>query len=212
MKLAQMIDDILLEARNSNIAESEHLSRRQIELWINTYRAYLIKQEINKDKKIDSLFTQTIKMHLSKVEEEQTHYEYKSDEKLPTLIDFNRQSGLISVKDMFGNLIQIGSETKMKFQKYRKHTCGDYIAYEKDDYLYVEGTNLIEWVEVEVIAEDPTGSKMCYDPYTDDYPIPAAMWVTIKQLIFTRDIPTLLQAITDNTNDSKDDTQNRVKQ
>lgn len=212
MKLAQMIDDILLEARNSNIAESEHLSRRQIELWINTYRAYLIKQEINKDKKIDSLFTQTIKMHLSKVEEEQTHYEYKSDEKLPTLIDFNRQSGLISVKDMFGNLIQIGSETKMKFQKYRKHTCGDYIAYEKDNYLYVEGTNLIEWVEVEIIAEDPTGSKMCYDPYTDDYPIPAAMWVTIKQLIFTRDIPTLLQAITDNTNDSKDDTQNRVKQ
>jgi hypothetical protein len=43
MTLENLIDDILLEARNSNIAESEHLSRHQIELWIKTYRALLIK-------------------------------------------------------------------------------------------------------------------------------------------------------------------------
>jgi hypothetical protein len=43
MSLNMLIDDILLEARNNNIGESEKLSRHQIELWIKTYRAYLLK-------------------------------------------------------------------------------------------------------------------------------------------------------------------------
>lgn len=212
MTLNQLIDDVLLEARNSNIAESEKLSRRQIELWIKTYRAFLIKQDLDKDRTINPLYTQTIRMHISKVEEDPEHFEYVGDDKLPKLIDFNYRPGVVSVKDSHGNLIQIGSETKMKFQKYRKYTCNDYIAYVKGDEIYVESrNNLIEYVDVEVIAEDPTETIMCYDPNEDEYPIPGAMWATIKQLIFTRDIPTMIQMPSDTTNDSNDDTQNRSK-
>lgn len=215
MTLANLVDDILLEARNSNIAESEHLSRHQIELWIKSYRALLIKQQVNKDKTIDPIFTQTIQMHLSKMWEkgEPGHVEYRTDEKLPKLIDFNWRPGIISVKDRFGHLIQIGSETKMKFQKYRKYTCARYIAYVKDDYLYVEGdSNLLEFIEVELIAEDPTEAIECYDPYEDEYPIPADMWATIKQFIMDRDIPALIRAISDDTNDTDDNTLNRIQQ
>nr|DAJ17988.1 MAG TPA: Structural protein [Podoviridae sp. ctY3D12]DAN87393.1 MAG TPA: Structural protein [Caudoviricetes sp.] len=43
MSLNELIDNILLIARNSNITESEHLSRIQIEKWIIAYRAMLIK-------------------------------------------------------------------------------------------------------------------------------------------------------------------------
>lgn len=212
MKLNELIDDVLLEARNSNIAESEKLSRRQIELWIKTYRAFLIKQDLDKDRTINPLYTQTIRMHISKVEEEPEHYEYIGDDELPKLIDFNYRPGVVSVKDSHGNLIQIGSETKMKFQKYRKYTCNDYIAYVKDNKVYVESrNNLIEYIDIEVIAEDPTEAIMCYDPNEDEYPIPGAMWATIKQLIFTRDIPTMIQMPSDTTNDSNDDTQNRSK-
>ena len=212
MTLNELVDDVLLEARNSNIAESEKLSRRQIELWIKTYRAFLIKQDLDKDRTINPLYTQTIRMHISKVEEDPEHFEYVGDDKLPKLIDFNYRPGVVSVKDSHGNLIQIGSETKMKFQKYRKYTCNDYIAYVKGDEIYVESrNNLIEYIDVEVIAEDPTETIMCYDPNEDEYPIPGAMWATIKQLIFTRDIPTMIQMPSDTTNDSNDDTQNRSK-
>lgn len=212
MTLNELVDDILLEARNSNIAESEKLSRRQIELWIKTYRAFLIKQDLDKDRTINPLYTQTIRMHISKVEEDPEHFEYVGDDKLPKLIDFNYRPGVVSVKDSHGNLIQIGSETKMKFQKYRKYTCNDYIAYVKGDEIYVESrNNLIEYIDVEVIAEDPTETIMCYDPNEDDYPLPGAMWATVKQLIFTRDIPTMIQMPSDTTNDSNDDTQNRSK-
>lgn len=212
MTLNELVDDILLEARNSNIAESEKLSRRQIELWIKTYRAFLIKQDLDKDRTINPLYTQTIRMHISKVEEDPEHFEYVGDDKLPKLIDFNYRPGVVSVKDSHGNLIQVGSETKMKFQKYRKYTCNDYIAYVKDDYIYVESrNNLIEYIDIQLIAEDPTETIMCYDPNEDEYPIPGAMWATIKQLIFTRDIPTMIQMPSDTTNDSNDDTQNRSK-
>ena len=210
MTLNEMIDDILLEARNNSISESEHLSRHQIELWINSYRAFLIKQDIDKGRSINPMYTQTITMHLDKLENNPGHFVYKGDKKLPALIDFNFRPGVISVKDGYGNIIQIGSETKMKFQKYRKHTCKDYIAYVKSDYLYVEGNDILEYVDVEVIAENPTDLQMCYNPMEDQYPIPAAMFTTVKQLIFSRDIPTMLQTITDKTNDSNDDTQNKA--
>lgn len=211
MTLNELIDDVLLEARNSNIAESEKLSRRQIELWIKTYRAFLIKQDIDKGRTVNPLYTQTIKMHISKLEPEIDHFVYMGDDELPSLIDFNYQPGVVSVKDTHGNIIQLGSETKMKYQKYRKYTCKDYIAYIKGNRIFVQSTNnVLEYIYIEVIAEDPTDAVMCYDPYKDEYPLPAAMWATVKQLIFTRDIPMLLQVPSDTTNDSNDDTQNKT--
>ena len=148
-------------------------------------------------------------MHLDKVEEETGHLEYIGDKELPALIDFNFRPGVVSVKDMFGNLIQLGSETKMKLQRYRKYTCKDYIAYVKGNRIYVEGdANQLEYIEVEIIAEDPTDLKLCYNPETDEYPLPAAMWGTIKDMIFAKDFRTMSMQPSDTTNDSKDDLQN----
>ena len=57
MTLNNLVDDVLLEARNNNIAESEKLSRRQIELWIRSYSAMLIKQKLDKKENLDDMFT-----------------------------------------------------------------------------------------------------------------------------------------------------------
>lgn len=212
MTLNQLIDDILLEARNNQITESEKLSRHQIQLWINSYRAMLIKQDIDKERQINPDYIQTIKMHISKKNYE-GHDVYVSDEELPSLIDFNYQKGVINIKDLFGNIIQIGSETKMKFQKYRKYTCDDYIAYIKHNRIFLQNqSNLLEYIQVDLIMEDPTENKQCYDPYKDRYPIPAAMWTTIKQLIFEREFNIMSTKPSDTTNDSKDDTQNISRQ
>lgn len=208
MTLNQLIDDVLLEARNNNIAESEKLSRRQIELWIKAYRAYLLKQKLDKKEPIDELFKQTIRMQLNKIEEDPGHFEYVGDKELPTLLNTKWITGLITVKDAHGNLIQIGTETKMKYQKYRKYTCKDYIAYKKGNRLYVQGdANQLEYIDVQVIAEDPTESKLCYNPNIDEYPIPMYMWPTVKDLIFEHDLSRLMRQISDVTNNSQDNTQ-----
>lgn len=212
MTLNELCDDILLEARNNQITESEKLSKRQIQLWIQTYRAFLLKQELDKeDEALDDAFTQYINMHLSMTEDEPGHYEYVSDEDLPTLLSARGKIGVLSVKDAFGNLIQIGSETKMKYQRYRKYTCDHYIAYVKGNKLYVEGgPNLLENVEVKVIAEDPTELTECYNPDTDEYPIPAYMWSTLKDLIFNKEFRVMVSQVSDVTNDSNDGTQNQT--
>lgn len=211
MSLNQLIDNILQIARNNNIAESEHLSRHQIELWIAYYRAYLIKQWIDKDREIDEMFIQTIEpIHLDKIETSPGKFKYVGDQELPKLIAFNKRSGVVAVKDMYGNLIQLGNYTKAKLQKYRKATCADYIAWVKGNKIYVEGdSNQLEYISVDVIAENPGDLKQCFNP-DDEYPIPGSMIPTIVQLILTNELRIMTAMPSDVTNNSEDNTQNRI--
>lgn len=211
--LNNLIDDILLELRNSGIAESEHISRIQIEQWIMNYRAMLIHQDLNKGRDINPMYVQTLRcVHLDRVETTPGHIEYVSSIELPKLVDFNFRTGLIAVRDMFGNVIQVGTETKMKYQKYRKYTCKDYIAYLKNNRVYIEGgNNLLEWIELDIVAENPADLIECFDP-DGPYPVPAHMIPTIKDLIFSEELNIMPKMPTDETNNSRDDMQNIYKQ
>lgn len=207
--LNTIIDDILLELRNSSVAESEHISRIQIEQWIANYRAVLIKQDIDKGRDINPMYIQTMPcIHLDKVDTVAGKIEYKSNIELPKLIDFHFRTGLVYVKDMYGNLIQLGHETKMKYQRCRKYTCGDYIAYIKNNRLYIEGSdNQLEWVEIGIIAENPADLNECFDP-DSEYPVPAHMIPVIKDMIFSKELNIMHQMPSDETNNSRDDMQN----
>ena len=209
MTLNQLIDNVLLIARNNNVAESEHLSRAQIEKWILSYRAMLIKQDIDKDRDINDLYITTIEpIHLEKQEKVPGYFTYIGDEELPKLIDFNFRPGVVAVRDMFGNIIQIGNKTKAKLQKYRKATCKDYIAWVKGNKIYVEGDdNQLEYISVDVIAEDPTEIKSCFDP-DKEFPIPAAMIPTITQMILEKELRVMLTMPSDDINNAQDNTQN----
>lgn len=210
MTLNEMIDNILLIARNSNVTESEHLSRIQIEKWIVAYRAMLIKQDIDKGRDINELYLTTIEpIHLDKVETSPGKIVYVGDKELPKLIDFNYRPGVIAVRDMYGNLIQLGNYTKARLQKYRKATCKDYIAWFKGNKIYVEGdSNQLEYISADVIAEDPTSLGECFDP-DSEFPVPGAMLPIITQMIMERELRVLTGQPSDVTNDSQDDTQNR---
>ena len=52
---------------------------------------------------------------LDKIEEDPGHAEYQGDKELPTLLGTKLTTSVITVKDAYGNIIQLGSETKMKF-------------------------------------------------------------------------------------------------
>lgn len=209
MSLNNIIDDILLIVRNNNLSESEHLSRIQIEMWIAQYRSILIRQDLDKGRDINPMYIQTMPcIHLDKVDTVAGKIEYKSNIELPKLIDFHFRTGLVYVKDMYGNLIQLGHETKMKYQRYRKYTCGDYIAYIKNNRLYIEGSdNQLEWVEIGIIAENPADLNECFDP-DSEYPAPAHMIPVIKDMIFTKELNIMHQMPSDETNNSRDDMQN----
>lgn len=209
--LNAIIDDIYNILRDNNVSESENLSRIQVEQWIHQYRAYLIKQDLDKGRDINESYVQTIgPLHISKVRNCPTDgYNYKSDEELPKFIDLHFGSGLICVKDLDGNLIQVGTETKAKYQINRKYTCNDYIAFLKNNHLYLNGPGFLEYVEIEGILEDPTKVADCYD-YDSPYPIPANMIPTLKNLIFSKELNIMLTVPTDNTNNSTNDVNNEL--
>lgn len=212
MTLNQLIDNILLIARNSNVAESEHLSRIQIEKWIIAYRAMLLKQDIDKGYDIDSMYTTTIgPIHLNRIESIPGRFTYVSDTELPKLVSSHNNNGLCNVKDLFGNLIQIGDQTKAKYQKYRKATCNDYIAWLSNNRIYIQGdSNKLEYIQVEVVLEDPTEEQECFDP-DSEFPIPSAKIPTITQLIMDNELKVLTAMPSDTTNDSRDDLQNAYR-
>lgn len=212
MTLNQLIDNILLIARNSNVVESEHLSRIQIEKWIIAYRAMLLKQDIDKGYDIDSMYTTTIgPIHLNRIESIPGRFTYVSDTELPKLVSSHNNNGLCNVKDLFGNLIQVGDQTKAKYQKYRKATCNDYIAWLSNNRIYIQGdSNKLEYIQVEVVLEDPTEEQECFDP-DSEFPIPSAKIPTITQLIMNNELKVLTAMPSDTTNDSRDDLQNAYK-
>lgn len=204
--LAAIVDDIILELRNSNIAESEKISRIQIEQWLHNYRAKLIKEDLDKGRSINPAYIQTYgPLHISKVETVPNHYEYVSDKEIPSVLDLHFGTGLSIVKDMYDNLIQVGNETKAKLQRNRKYACNDYIAYLKNKHLYLDGPGYLEYVQIEGIFEDPTSIEGCFDSENSVYPVPANMIPTIKQLIFANELNIMLQVGTDVTNNSEDD-------
>ena len=204
--LNSIVQDIMLIYRDNNLSESENLSRIQVELWIHQYRALLIKQDIDKGREINPDYLQTIgPLHISKVSNCVGVYNYISDEKLPKFIDLHFGSGLVSVKDMFGNLIQVGTETKAKYQVSRKYTCNDYIAYLKNNYLYILGPEHLEYVKVEGILEDPTQAGDCFDRDDTPYPVPANMIPVIKQMIFEKELNIMSIMPNDTTNNSTND-------
>lgn len=204
--LNMLIDDILLQYRNSDISESEKLSRYQVEQWIHYYRALLIKQDIDKGRDINPDYVQSIgPLHISKVSNCALSFNYKSDSKLPKFIDLHFGSGIVAVKDLDGNLIQLGTETKAKYQSSRKYTCKDYIAYIKNGHLYILGPEHLEYVTVEGILEDPTSAGDCFDYNDTAYPVPANMISVIKQMIFEKELNIMLRLPNDNTNNSTND-------
>ena len=199
--LNTIIDDIMLELRNSNISESEQLSRIQIEQWIHYYRAFLIKQDIDKGRDINPSYVQTKTVGLTKVGNT-----YTSDTKLPKTLDFHFKSGIRSIRDNSGRLIQLGTRLKAELQPERQYAIYDPIAYMQNDYIKVidNGATPITSLDIDVIAEDPTSVNTPYD-YSSVYPVPANMIPTIKDLIFSKELNIMPKMPTDETNNSRDD-------
>lgn len=210
--LNAIIDDIFLILRDNNISESENLSRIQVEQWIHQYRAYLIKQDLDKGRDINPQYVQIINpLHISKISNCSGGFLYKSDDELPKFIDLHFGTGLLWVKDLEGNLIQIGSETKAKYQLARKYTCNDYIAYQKGNYIYLGGPGFLEWIQIGGILEDPTDIGDCYDYDNTPYPMPANMIPALKSLIFDKELNIMLTVPTDTTNNSTNDVNTGIK-
>lgn len=221
--LKEIIDDILLLVRNSNISESEDLSRSHIAAWIDHYRRMLWKKHLDELKNAEKagasledlvdgefLIMKETLHHLIPVESGDPHKPTFTKKTEDTLEDIyaNKWTSILAVHDENGENIQYINHIRRHYQYFRKYTFGEMTAYYMDDkHVYVQGLQDqgdLEWIYVLAVYEVPQDDADDDDEAEDedDVQIPTWMVPDIKKLIFTNELAFMLNRPSDDTNNS----------
>jgi hypothetical protein len=220
-----IVSDLLLQIRGSQLTQSETISKRQVENWVHQYRALLLKQEWDKKKYISPDWTQTIQaLELEEVTEAEgsildTDYKtFRTKIQVPNTISHNWGSGFLSITTINGQEIQFSPESRSRWQKHKKYTSNDPIAYLKNGYLYVENDKELRYISTKGLHEVPPEVSHLNNPNetiedvneNSPYPIPIAILPTLKQMILKQELGIISQAWSDVQNDSASDTEPNV--
>ena len=207
--LRTVIDDILLIVRNSNISESEDLSRVQIASWILSYKAQFIKQFNDKNNSksngtdTDDSYLKTIgplELQDEKSLDETKLYLKRTIKEIPQLTD-NSADSIVSVQDQSGCVLQFMHDKRRHFHYFRRYTFGEMTYYYENGYIYVCGTadlNKLKYIWV-TGSFTPDGDD---DVDEDDIIIPGWMIPMIKESILKTELAFMLNRPSDDINDS----------
>lgn len=218
--------DILDIVRRSNIADTEHISKRRLEDKVHQVRALLIKRDLDKSKKPNPDYIQEISnLRLEKIDlsgEDITSlglysgaYIYRTILEIPRTLDLNHSSGFTYIGTPTGNEIQFIPEGRSKWQRYKKYTANDKLAFLRNGYLYIINSEALEFITVRGIFEIPTEVSRFVNPITEQpyfdydskYPIPVSMLQELKNIILQSEFKMELNLPTDITNDSANNPQ-----
>lgn len=214
-----LVDDIHGIIRDNTISESETISDLQIEFWINQYRSLLLKQDLDKGRSTNPDYIQEINSIPLIVEDYNStnsgittnKYRYRTSIQIPKTLDLHFDNAITSITDMLNNQIQFTTEQRATWQKYRKYTSDNAVAYLSNGYLYVEGNQLLEYIKLRGVFEYPNEAIIAQkkiqnkpevvDP-NDKYPIPANMLTTLKSMILKNELAIETSTTSDKTNDA----------
>ena len=220
--LRTITSDLLDIIRGSNISASETISIRQLEDWVHQYRALLLKQDLDKGKKPNPDYIQEVgNIKLEKVDlsgsdvtslgVESGSFLYRTVLELPNTIDLNFKSGFTYIGTPPGDEIQLVPEGRSRWQKYKKYTSTDKIAFLRNKHMYIVNSEALQFITVRGVWENPAEVGRFVNPITDQpyfnldskYPIPANMLPVLKEMIVQKELKIESTAPTDTTNDDR---------
>lgn len=203
--LRTLTEDLLKIVRGSKIAESETISRRQIEDWIHQYRAVLLPRSLQKGYTPNPDYTQEIS-NLSITDG-------VTDLALPRTIDMNYKSGFTFVGLTDGTEIQMIPEHRANWQQYKKYTATEPLWFlsSDDGKIHIVNPGTITEITVRGIFENPAEVGRYVNPNTSQplfdldtrYPVPNNVIPTIKEMILQKELNVIAQAPSDNINDDE---------
>lgn len=223
VSLNTLIEDLMLIIRGSKIAQSEKISKRQVEAWIHQYRALLLRQNLANGDTINPDYIQTIpSVELVSIDKsggistiETNEVFYRTSTKIPKTVNLKYMSGITYIGTLNKKRIQLVPSHRAEFQLYRKYTPKEMIAYLEDEYIYVINPFGLRYVTIRGIFENPVeaalynNSTMTAQSYTVDssYPIPINMVPVLKQMILEQELG--IESLT--PGDTKNDSQHKVE-
>lgn len=209
--LRAVIDDILLLVRNNNISESEDLSRAQIAAWILAYKAAIIKARQDAEKKSgddedDTSLTELIETKGPlKLQDELSLdgiplFTKRTVDPIPELVDKDPRN-LFSVHDQEGQPIQMMSEERKFFHRFRRYTGCEITYHYENGYVYLHG--LADFNKLRYIWIEGLFSGTDDDEYDEDaIKIPEWMIPDIKKNILSNELAFMIARISDDDNNS----------
>lgn len=219
--LRTITTDLLNIIRASNISASETISIRQLEDWVHQYRAILLKRDLDKGKKPNPDYIQTISnLKVEKVDlvgddvtsmgVESGSFIYRTILELPNTIDLNFSSGLTYVGTPTGDEIDLVPEGRSMWQQYKKFTPNNKLVFLRDKHLYIVNSEALEFLTVRGIWENPAEVGRFINPITEKpyfnldskYPMPSNLVPALKDMIVQKELKIEASAPTDNRNDN----------
>lgn len=227
--LRELSFDLLNILRAGRAGDVEAISLQQIQFWIKTTRATLLRQELNKGKTVSENYIQHIYNQLLEVVDISDCpinlpigcYIVKTKNKIPRFLEINDRDMVLSIQP---NNIQSQNYTfiprarlsYLGFNKWNKHMS---FAFLREGYIYIINDPNVEYITIEGIFENPedlaglnnciTGTS-CYSD-EDKYPISEWMWDTMKQMIMKTNFSILNNPTDISENGNPDYKQNTQK-
>jgi len=213
----------LLELITANgITDDEALSQNQVKWWINTTRADLIRQQLNKGQSINPDIIQNIPcLDIIQVDSSLCPCDLngcsllRSELQLPQTIETYQQNMLLNVQstEVGSRSFSIIPYAKVPWANSSKFGKNIIKAYVHNRYLYLISDIYFDKVSISGIFEFPEDLKnyaSCDSTtpcYTDDsyYPIGAHMIGTLKKMIIDVNFSVLMKtrSLRDDINDAK---------
>lgn len=203
ISLKSIIYDLLNIIRNANIVDDESISERQIEAWIHEYRADLIKKELDKKKYPNPAYIQNINNVTLEYDISKGHYKTSID--IPNFIDLNYGYSVTFIGDNFGNQIQIVPESRVVWQKHKRFTQEDTLAFINNKRIYIVNSKGLNKINIRGIFENPLEAIEANNgtiTYDIEYPIPSSLVVNLKKLLLKEKFGIELTLPSDINNDA----------
>lgn len=223
--LNTIVNDLLSIIRGSIVSQSEPISRRQIEDWVNQYRSFLLRQSLDKGtypnpdyiQEIPFIELEEVPVEGDSLDSSYTDYSLSGDTILRTKLDipktvnFNFRQGFTFIGDPEGKEIQYVPEHRAKWQEHKKYTDSDPLVYLKNNKLYVHNSDIDDLTHLHVrgIFEVPSEVGRFVNPATDlpyfdensPYPIPNNLIPPLKEMILGKELKIESTSPSDTKND-----------
>ena len=224
----KLVYDIMNIAYGGESADDADISMRQILYWVLQERSMLLTQIMSRKVRVPAVCVEYLNCVWMKPVDASECCEdidlgihvLKSINPIPVSIQRNSRNSILAVESLDGaRAFSETTDTRRKWNKYNKYTSLQGRWYIKNNYLYVSCDLLIEAVKVTGVFEDPTEVwkinnctsstnpilSACEYDWDFPFPISLSMAEQVTSIILQKRINIIINAPTDETNNSKED-------
>jgi len=181
--LKELVYNILDLHYEGIVPDDSRINKRQVKKWIADERAYLIRQEISKHRKIPKQLTQDLGcLKLECVDAVECcelgvatgNHIWRTPELPDFLFVYNQENGSQLTIDFFGlpdgiSPIEFTHHSSAYWSRYKKYTPKQRRAFYKNRRIYVTNAGDLKYVNMRAILQDPEEIANVVDPCSGNY-------------------------------------------